>query len=144
PRHDGNAASARYRHAGKPYPFRRPAHVHCALGNDRHLQAAASYATQRRRLPRPDKTRITADMTRTSMVTQFRKVPLALFAAAAVLGSAGIGAADNNFGMSAAPSIPGYEPTTDPRDFSGLWRSRPVPGSFLPFVLGGNLPFTDS
>ncbi len=48
------------------------------------------------------------------------------------------------FGMSAAPPIPGYEPSTDPRDFSGLWRSKPVPGSFLPFVLGGELPFTDS
>lgn len=70
------------------------------------------------------------------------KAPLAALAAALLLASAGTGAAD--FGMTAAPSIPGYEPSTDPRDFSGLWRSLPAPGSFLPFVLGGNLPFTDS
>jgi hypothetical protein len=52
-------------------------------------------------------------------------------------------AADSPFAMDAAPSIPGYEPSTDPRDFSGLWRSRPAPGSFLPFVLAGELPFTE-
>jgi len=51
--------------------------------------------------------------------------------------------ADNAFGMAAAPTIPGYEPSTDPRDFSGLWRSNPAPGSFLPFVLAGELPFTE-
>ncbi|HEX6996323.1 MAG TPA: hypothetical protein VF339_19490 [Gammaproteobacteria bacterium] len=46
--------------------------------------------------------------------------------------------------MSAAPPIPGYEPSTDPRDFSGLWRSRPARGSFLPFIIAGDLPFTEA
>ncbi|MBN1237721.1 MAG: hypothetical protein JXB36_04420 [Gammaproteobacteria bacterium] len=54
------------------------------------------------------------------------------------------GAQGDDFGMSAPPPIPGYEPSTDPRDFSGLWRAKPVPGSFLPFVLGAELPFTDT
>jgi hypothetical protein len=74
----------------------------------------------------------------------FRKTALAAFTTVALLASVELGAADNNFGMTAAPSIPGYEPSTDPRDFSGLWRSKPAPGSFLPFVLAGELPFTDS
>lgn len=69
-------------------------------------------------------------------------------AASAVLASAcllaSVGAAAQDFSMAAAPPVPGYEPSTDPRDFSGLWRSRPVPGSFLPFVLGDNLPLTDA
>lgn len=68
----------------------------------------------------------------------------AALACVCLLVSVGLGAQGNDFGMSAAPPIPGYEPSTDPRDFSGLWRSRPVPGSFLPFVLGGDLPFTDA
>ena len=62
---------------------------------------------------------------------------------ALLLTSVGSQAADNAFGMAAAPSIPGYEPSTDPRDFSGLWRADPAPGSFLPFVLAGELPFTE-
>ncbi len=74
----------------------------------------------------------------------FRLAARALLGSACLFASLTAGAADNNFGMSAPPPIPGYEPTTDPRDFSGLWRSKPVPGSFLPFVLGGELPFTDS
>lgn len=77
-------------------------------------------------------------------LTTLGKGPLAIFATVCLLGSAGAGAADNDFGMTAAPPIPGYEPSTDPHDFSGLWRSKPVPGSFLPFVLGSNLPFTES
>jgi hypothetical protein len=81
-------------------------------------------------------------MISTRAMKNFRRAPLALLATACLLASAGIGAAD--FGMAAAPSIPGYEPSTDPRDFSGLWRSKPAPGSFLPFVLAGTLPFTDS
>ncbi|MCP5145236.1 MAG: hypothetical protein H6978_10530 [Gammaproteobacteria bacterium] len=51
-------------------------------------------------------------------------------------------AADNAFAMEQAPSIPGYEPSTDPRDFSGLWRSKPVKGVMLPFWLGVPLPLT--
>ena len=43
-----------------------------------------------------------------------------------------LGAQGNDFGMSAAPPIPGYEPSTDPRDFSGLWRSKPVPSLRIP------------
>jgi hypothetical protein len=78
------------------------------------------------------------------MMKNFRKAPLAVLTTACLLASVDTGAADNNFGMTAAPSIPGYEPSTDPRDFSGLWRSKPVPGSFLPFVLGSNLPFTET
>lgn len=77
-------------------------------------------------------------------MTKFRGVSLAVITTTCLFASASIGAADNNFGMTAAPSIPGYAPSTDPRDFSGLWRSKPVPGSFLPFVLGSDLPFTDS
>lgn len=72
----------------------------------------------------------------------FRLAPLAVLSTVCLFTSAGIGAAD--FGMTAAPSIPGYEPSTDPRDFSGLWRSKPAPGSFLPFVLAGELPFTET
>jgi hypothetical protein len=71
-----------------------------------------------------------------------RNVSLAVLTATCALISGQSVAAD--FGMEAAPSIPGYEPSTDPRDFSGLWRSKPAPGSFLPFVLSGDLPFTES
>lgn len=42
----------------------------------------------------------------------------------------------------AARSIPGYEPTTDPHDLSGLWKANRVQGLLLPFFLGNNLPFT--
>lgn len=73
-----------------------------------------------------------------------RKTPRALLAAACLLASMGGSAADSGFVMEAAPSIPGYEPSTDPRDFSGLWRSKPAPGSFLPFVLAGQLPLTEA
>ena len=83
-------------------------------------------------------------MKRIRIIPYFRKVPLAVLTTVCVLASANTGAADNNFGMTPAPSIPGYEPSSDPRDFSGLWRSKPAPGSFLPFVLAGDLPFTDS
>ena len=63
--------------------------------------------------------------------------------ALAILATATLAQAANNpFAMDAAPGIPGYEPSTDPRDFSGLWRADPAPGSFLPFVLAGDLPFT--
>ena len=58
--------------------------------------------------------------------------------------AAGSAADGGGFEMEAAPPIPGYEPSTDPRDFSGLWRSKPAPGSFLPFVLAGQLPFTEA
>ena len=68
----------------------------------------------------------------------------AVFASAFLLAGVEVGAQGNDFAMTAAPSIPGYEPSTDPRDFSGLWRAKPVPGSFLPFVLGANLPLTDT
>lgn len=47
-----------------------------------------------------------------------------------------------DFGMTAAPSIPGYEPSLDPHDFSGLWKSKPAKGVMLPFFVGNNLPFT--
>jgi hypothetical protein len=83
-------------------------------------------------------------MTHTRTPTSFRNAASAVFASACLFASVELGAQGNNFGMSAAPPIPGYEPSTDPRDFSGLWRSKPVPGSFLPFVLGANLPFTDA
>jgi hypothetical protein len=66
----------------------------------------------------------------------------AMLATGCMLVGRGLGAAD--FGMAPAPSIPGYEPSTDPRDFSGLWRSKPAPGSFLPFVLSGDLPLTEA
>jgi hypothetical protein len=82
-------------------------------------------------------------MTYTFMQTNARGAARAALACACLLASVEL-AAQGDFGMSAAPPIPGYEPSTDPRDFSGLWRSKPVPGSFLPFVLGGDLPFTDS
>jgi hypothetical protein len=81
-------------------------------------------------------------MLRTSTKTGFRHGARAVLATACLLAGFELGAAD--FGMTPAPSIPGYEPSTDPRDFSGLWRSKPAPGSFLPFVLAGELPFTDS
>lgn len=74
------------------------------------------------------------------------KVP-SLMALAVLLGSClttNISTQAADFGMAPVPEIPGYTPSTDPRDFSGLWRSKPVPGSFLPFVLGANLPFTES
>lgn len=73
-----------------------------------------------------------------------RNIPRALVATACLLASIGGSAADSGFAMEAAPSIPGYEPSTDPRDFSGLWRSRPAPGSFLPFVLAGQLPLSEA
>lgn len=65
-------------------------------------------------------------------------------ALACLLAAQGVGlqAADNPFAMAQAPGIPGYEPSTDPRDFSGLWRAGRVPGLLLPFYLGSDLPFT--
>lgn len=92
-------------------------------------------------MPGPDQSRITADMTNSRRTGGFRKARLAVLTVACALVSTGIGA--QSFAMDAAPSVPGYEPTTDPRDFSGLWRSKPAPGSFLPFVLAGELPFTE-
>jgi hypothetical protein len=46
--------------------------------------------------------------------------------------------------MDAAPAIPGYRPSTDLKDFSGLWRSKRVPGVLLPFYLASPLPFTEA
>lgn len=92
-------------------------------------------------MPGPDQSRITADMMNSRRTGGFRKARLAVLTVACALVSTGIGA--QNFAMDAAPSVPGYEPTTEPRDFSGLWRSKPAPGSFLPFVLAGELPFTE-
>jgi hypothetical protein len=80
-------------------------------------------------------------MKKSQTMRRLCKAPLAVLVATCLMTSFGTQAAD--FGMEAAPSIPGYEPSTDPRDFSGLWRSRPAPGSFLPFVLSGELPLTD-
>lgn len=68
----------------------------------------------------------------------------AVLATALLFAAGEVGAQGGGFGMSAAPPIPGYEPSTDPRDFSGLWRSRPAPGSFLPFIIAGELPFTEA
>ncbi len=83
-------------------------------------------------------------MTHSAAPMSFRNAARAFFLCGCLFASVGAGAQDGGFGMSAVPPIPGYEPSTDPHDFSGLWRSRPVPGSFLPFVLGGDLPFTDA
>ena len=41
-----------------------------------------------------------------------------------------------------ARSIPGYEPVTDPHDFSGLWRVKRVPGVLMAFYLGAGVTFT--
>jgi hypothetical protein len=77
-------------------------------------------------------------------IPQLRKIRFAtLIASAIFFTSMNCSAADSGFEMEAAPPIPGYEPSTDPHDLSGLWRSKPAPGSFLPFVLAGELPFTD-
>jgi hypothetical protein len=73
-----------------------------------------------------------------------RTMSRTLLAAACLLASIGGNAADSGFAPEAAPSIPGYDPSTDPRDFSGLWRSLRAPGSFLPFVIAGDLPLTES
>jgi hypothetical protein len=77
-------------------------------------------------------------------ITPLRTVSAAMLAGACVIASVDAGAADAGFEQEAAPPIPGYAPSTDPHDFSGLWRSKPAPGSFLPFVLAGQLPFTES
>lgn len=71
-----------------------------------------------------------------------RLLSCAVTAALALLPLQGLQAADNPFAMAEAPGIPGYEPSTDPRDLSGLWRVNRVPGVLLPFYLGSNLPFT--
>lgn len=83
-------------------------------------------------------------MTRTRRMTGFINTARAMLAGAVALAGAEAAAQGPGFGMSEAPPIPGYEPSTDPRDFSGLWRSKPAPGSFLPFVLAGELPFTEA
>jgi hypothetical protein len=73
-----------------------------------------------------------------------QKLSAAMLGAACLVASLQSGAADSGFAQEAAPPIPGYAPSTDPHDFSGLWRSKPAPGSFLPFVLAGQLPFTEA
>lgn len=45
-------------------------------------------------------------------------------------------------GYRSPPGLPGYEPSTDPRDFRGVWRSRGQPG-LAPLQLARELPLTD-
>ena len=44
-------------------------------------------------------------------------------------------------GYQAPAPLAGYEPSTDPRDFRGVWTNRPVRGG-LPFQIAGPMPFT--
>jgi hypothetical protein len=47
-------------------------------------------------------------------------------------------------GYEAPDSVAAYEPSTDPRDFRGVWTNRPLGGGFgLPFQVGGPIPFTE-
>jgi hypothetical protein len=45
-------------------------------------------------------------------------------------------------GYQAPDPLPGYSPSTDPRDFRGVWTNRPTGGG-LPFLIAGDLPFTE-
>jgi len=69
---------------------------------------------------------------------------LALVAGAALAQQASTPQADGNGspsrlpGAEAPPAIPGYDPTTEPRDFSGVWRSLPQAG-VNPFELASDL-----
>jgi hypothetical protein len=45
------------------------------------------------------------------------------------------------FGYQAPDPLPGYEPSTDPRDFRGVWTNRPLRGA-LPFQIAASVPFT--
>jgi hypothetical protein len=44
-------------------------------------------------------------------------------------------------GYRAPDAVAAYEPSTDPRDFRGVWTNRPTRGG-LPFQIGGPVPFT--
>jgi hypothetical protein len=44
-------------------------------------------------------------------------------------------------GYESPDALPGYAPSTDPRDFRGVWTNRPQRGG-LPFQIMGELPFT--
>jgi hypothetical protein len=44
-------------------------------------------------------------------------------------------------GYTPPPSIPGYGPSTDPRDFTGVWRNRPLPGADR-FAIAKDMPLT--
>jgi hypothetical protein len=44
-------------------------------------------------------------------------------------------------GAEAPPAIPGYVPSQDPRDLTGVWRDQPLPGS-VPFHLAPHIDFS--
>jgi hypothetical protein len=46
------------------------------------------------------------------------------------------------FGYQAPDPLPGYSPSTEPRDFRGVWTNRPLRGG-LPFQIASELPFTE-
>jgi hypothetical protein len=67
---------------------------------------------------------------------------LATALAAGALAQPPVDAPENRIpGYQAPPGLPGYEPTTDPRDLRGVWRSRPPPGTF-PLQLARDPPLT--
>ena len=67
---------------------------------------------------------------------------LAALAAAALAQPTADGPESRIPGYRAPPGLPGYEPTTDPRDFRGVWRSRPLQGG-TPLQLALDTPFTE-